>query len=201
MKLNHIPLVVLLLSTMSLFAQSNSTKWEEGFVITKTDDPIYNGDTLWGQIAKPINVGNIFYKIVFLGNDGHSTKFQASEIIAVKIGSDYFESIKINDRYKFAIRLIEGPVSLYSEGIRSIRTKAAIKQQKSSYRGIFDYHIKKKGSNKFVKVSSVRFKIKMSEFFSDYAELSSQILQKKFKIYNIFEIVEKYNEWYINRNK
>lgn len=191
---------VLVISNISLCSQENSKIWDEGFVITKTEDAVYKGDTLWGQIAKPMNFGNIFYKIVYKNGDGQMTKFPACDITAVKIGSDYFESIVIDDKSKFAIRIIDGPVSLYSEGIRSIRTDKAIEQQISSHKMKFDYHIKRKGSNKFVKVASSKFESRMSEFFSDNHDLSAQILDKKYNKKDIFEIVEKYNEWYNDHN-
>ena len=159
----------------------------EGYII-KPDGKKVNGNILY---AHPVSLS----KEVYLNGKAYSPddlkEFYVNEIRWV--------SVTLMRKKQFAVVSIDGPITtLWSmslpEGVENVSDAAG--WEKTEYMKMLD------GDPVASASMLLGFKTKMSEFVSDFPELSQKIAKKEkgYGAFNQLAIIDEYNAWYIEKH-
>ena len=179
-------IIVLILIIIPVYSFSQKG-YCDGYIID------YCNDTIYGRIKdsrQPFSEKK-FNKIRFIDSNGKRNRFSPYKISEYsKCGSYKFRSIDLDTRY-FAEVIVDGPVSL-------LKNVTVNYESYGNFNSV--YYLQRKGSRTLTKVRMMFFKKSMSNYFSDFIELRILIENKTLTYSDINQIVNKYNEWKLNKN-
>lgn len=204
-------LLTVLFTSTHLFTQRNISKFP-GFIVTNTNDTV-KVQILITDHVNNIELSNLFNVVYYFDSAGNKFTAFPDEKIAcfqfTKNSKNYlFEKILVNEkrnRFGFALRLINGPVTLYQycreTDLDSFRPTLNPNQSSGgTYTQRYIYYYLKRGNTlSYVRTKATLKNIPGSidkkwlrDYFSDNAELANKI-GKEIEEYDLESIVNEYN--------
>lgn len=160
---------------------------KNGFIV------LANGDTLKGQLYFNGDYDN-FWRIVFKDTvTNKKTTYTPQETKCYSVDSVYFYPKFLKKQWVFMGLLFNGDLKVYI--YRYYMATGYTSGTETAY-------LYEKPNGQYLQVVWHRmypFKKNVSEFFSDYPELSQKILQKEYKMEDIFLIAAEYDNWLKNK--
>jgi hypothetical protein len=175
------PILYIIFLLIAVSSLGQERKSEEGFIVTN------NMDTIYGKIKKkPNTIVGEFIKIIFIDKNNLQSKYSAYDLISFKKGTITYESVLIGEYKSFAELRIDGYLKLYYRSESGSRGKPG---------KVIRPYLRKTNSDKFKIVLNINFEKQMTEYFSDYKDLSDAIDKRTLKIKDLELIVNTYNTW------
>lgn len=167
----------------SAFAQKG---YYDGYVIKTA-----TGDTVFGMI-KHKSGDEVKEKITLKISEEEKETLDPKEITSFVAGEEEYFSIIPPDEEElvFMRRLSYGALTLYE-------WQYIYEQNGTQYQ--YDLYIQKEGETGMTFIKPGSFKKQMAEFVSAYPELTTEVEKGKYKIDNIVELVNKYNQFMIDQ--
>ena len=150
---------------------------------------LLNGDTVRGKITfnnEPVN----YHKVII--RDSLNNKrmvFGPTEVKFFSLGEAYFYPKFLENDWILMYLMLNDSLKVW-EYRNTLSTPSATM--------IFSSYILEKPDGKYLKVNDngfYAFRKKVSEFFRDYPQLSSDISSRSYKVDDLMTIARKYNEW------
>jgi len=162
-------------------------KYHKGSVI------LNNGDTLRGKIMFNNDYSN-YNTLIFRDTiTNKNTNYKPREVKSFSLDSLIFYRKILNNQWVFECLLLNGDLKVYL--YRYYMSTGYTSGTETSY-------IYEKSNGQYLMISTYityPFKKRVSEFFSDYPELSEKIYNKTYKFNDLFLIAEEYNIWLKNK--
>ncbi|MBW8048826.1 MAG: hypothetical protein FVQ77_00500 [Cytophagales bacterium] len=214
---------IMFISSQIAFCQYTGSK-RKGFVITRSGDTLKGiikiGNEIINQmkvrfydslnnkrVYKPFELIGYSFEAEYTTLDTIERYNQRPKIRWKKVR--YLENYETKNwpaSATFLLRLENGYVKFYEWYLPNDKPYIAYdKKTGQRYRSKYSASLLQKGNENMINTDSWGRKIKKfnynaSEYFSDYEELSSRILNNAYKTWDIEIIVNEYNQWYKEKN-
>ncbi len=187
MKLNKHLFIILIILVLENNSQAQSN-YSDGYLISLEDDTISgkikDGWRRFQMNRKPI-------KIRFIGQDGKSKSYLASEIKGYSKAdtANYISLRYLNEGPFYAKIILQGEITLLCSGVldQNIYNLKTFKNR---------YFFLRKNKKTIIEIFPLGFRSYMMDYFSDDVELKKLIENKELKYCDLENIVNLYNEWF-----